>query len=117
MRHLKKFEGKNVFHEEEVQIIKEILLDLKDEYPYIDSEIVSERNYVGISIKTEGVLKLKEDLDFFTVDYTKFKLRFLQSVMEFTDRISSSLNKECKIIRIWNCGFPNYENIGIRVQI
>jgi hypothetical protein len=113
MKHLKKFES----HDEDIKVIKAILIDLKDKYPYVDGEIISEKNYIGISIKTEGVLKLKQDLDLFTVEYTKFKLQFLQSVIELVERISSALQRECKIIRIWDCGFPNYSNINIRVNI
>ena len=119
MKHLKKFESSSkepIFHKEDIQEIKSILVDLKDDYPYIDGEIYSQRNYISIIIKPYQVLKLENDLDYFTIEYTKKQLNFFQKIVETTERIYAALGKECKIIQLWNSGFANYQDIHIRVM-
>lgn len=119
IKHLKKFESSSkepLFHKEDIDEIKSILVDLKDDYPYIDGEIYSRENYITIIIKPHGALKLENDLDYFTIEYTKKQLNFFQKIVEATERISAALTRECLIIQLWNSGFARYQDINIRVM-
>ena len=117
MNHLKTFESKSWGFD--IELVKDIIIELKDDYPDIYGEFHQNENSNG------GILKLfcKPDIDTsiigendYTLDYIKNKNRFISSVTEVCDRISKAINREIKVIGLYEFDKPSsdgYINIYI----
>ena len=92
MRHLKKFENKSE-NVEELDEIKSILRDLKDEYTYMEGQIFlpeKETDQIEIHLECENIFS--ED-----VTLEKGRLKYHKSKMEFIDLVIKTSSSPGKI--------------------
>jgi hypothetical protein len=113
MKYIKKFESEEF--DEEFEEIKSILRDLKDEYTYIEGQIliVGIKNNIQIIIECENIfnenLKSKKG----TVEYSKFKLKFIESLLIIIQRLESSLGKASHTTNLWD--FDHWVDTNIKI--
>jgi hypothetical protein len=116
MKHLKKFENSEYDeYQNDISEIKDILKDLKDEYPEIDGELYPynslDKSVKGITL-TINTYKLIPG-DRFSIEYSKLKLELIKSILEALERIEKAIDKKCKVVNIWECGQENKIQINI----
>ena len=115
MRHLKKFENKSE-NVEELDEIKSILRDLKDEYPYIEGQIFhleNEHHQIEIQLECENVFS--KDLKKGTVEYHNTKLKFIELVIKTIERLELSLDKTTFTQNLWN--WDHWQDTTIKIFI
>lgn len=125
LKYLKTFESNDEWGFD-IQLVKDIIVELKDNYPQINGEFHHNEKSNG------GTLKLfcKPDIDNlgrmiaqsiigeydYTIDYMKKKNEFISSVTEICERISIALDREIKVVGIYDFDSPTsdgYININI----
>lgn len=117
MRHLKKFENKE-FKEEFKDIIEEIrsiLIELKDEYPYLEGEIFppeKESEQIHIWLNCESVL---DESKKGTIEYSKSKLKFIEMIISSTERLELSLGKSSYTSNLWN--WDHWQDTKIKITL
>ena len=67
---------------------------------------------ITLTINTYNILP-KGHNEKFSIEYSKLKLDLIKLLLETLERIENSLNKECRIINIWECGGENPIQINI----
>ena len=117
MRYLKTFESESWGFD--IELVKDIIVELKDNYSNINGEFQQNHNSNG------GTLKLfcKPDIDNsiigkydYTIDYMKKKNEFISSVTEICERISDALDREIRVVGLYEFDKPSsdgYINIHI----
>jgi len=116
MRHLKKFENSEYEdYQNDISEIKDILKELKDDYPEITGELYPfnslDKSVKGISLMINTYKLISGDI--YSIEYSKLKLELIKSILEVLERIEKALNKKCKVINIWDCGQENKIQINI----
>ena len=114
LKYLKTFESNDEWGLD-IQLVRDIIVELKDNYPQINGEFHHNEKSNG------GTLKLfcKPDIESSIIgkyDYMKKKNEFISSVTEICERISMALDREIKVIGIYEFDKPSsdgYINIHI----
>lgn len=118
MRHLKKFENKE-FKEEFKDIIEEIrsiLIELKDEYPYLEGEIFPpEKESEQIHILLDCKSIFNDDTKKGTIEYSKYKLKFIEMIISTTERLELSLGKSSYTSNLWN--WDHWQDKKIKIAL
>ena len=116
MKHLKKFENTSE-NNEEFDEIKSILTDLKDEYPYIEGQImfpeIETDPNIEIQLECENVFN--KDLKKGTVEYHNTKLKFIELVIKTIERLELSLDKTTFTQNLWN--WDHWQDTTIKIFI
>lgn len=103
MKHLRKYNESNAFkHDPDITLIKEILLDLKHEYPSIEGEITEESFDRG----TYTIIKIKP-LPVYNDATTKIpsldkRMKYFNDVIECGKRLQEALEREIRIQDLFN---------------
>jgi len=123
LKYLKTFESESWGFD--IELVKDIIVELKDNYSNINGEFQQNHNSNG------GTLKLfckpfKPSYDThdksiigkydYTIDYMKKKNEFILSVTEICERISNALDREIKVVGLYEFDKPSsdgYINIHI----
>ena len=116
MRHLKKFENSEYEeYQNYISEIKDILKELKDEYPEIDGELYPfnsiDKSVKGITLMINTYKLIPGDI--FSIEYSNLKLELIKSILEVLERIEKAIDKKCRVINIWDCGQENKIQINI----
>ena len=102
MRHLKKYNESDAFkHDNDMILIKEIILELKHEYPSIEGDIVQEK-----FDDTYTIIKIKP-LPVYNEDTTKIpnldkRMKYFNDVIECGKRLQDALDREVRIQDLFN---------------
>jgi hypothetical protein len=135
MKHLKKYENKTDWNESEVDVIKDILLEIKDNYPTIDGDILRydekaakaslNRAYLSnpeytISGKLIYLIKLdcsniKLQGDIWSLEYYDNKMKFMSLVKEVCYRLETALDVKVKITNFDEFNHWQYEQMKIQL--
>lgn len=127
MKHLKKYENKTDWNESEVDVIKDILLEIKDNYPTIDGDILryDEKDYLSkpeyaISGKLIYLIKLdcsniKLQGDIWSLEYYDNKMKFMSLVKEVCYRLETALDVKVKIPNFDDFDHWQYEQMKIQL--
>ena len=114
MKHLKKYNEANAFtHDPDMNLIKEIILELKHEYPSMEGEIVNREN----DDLTYTVIKLKP-LPIYNDDSAKIvnidkRMKYFNDVIECGKRLQEALDRE---VRLQNLFDTNDNTINIWID-
>jgi hypothetical protein len=104
MDKLKRFEEFNESESNDypfdLELVKDILLELKDNYSNIEGEFIELVN--GVVILKLNCLNILGDPKFGEIDYIKKKNKFINLLTEVCERIKNSINKEVIIQDIYN---------------
>ena len=123
MKHLKKFENKDEF-EDIFEEIKSILIELKDEYTYLEGEIFlpekGSKTFKGdpdeqIEIHLECENIFNKEIKKGTIEYSKLKLKFIEMVILSTERLESALNKVSYTSNLWN--WDHWQDTKIKITL
>ena len=127
MKHLKKYENKTDWNESELDVIKDILLEIKDNYPTIDGDILryDEKAYLSnpeytISGKLIYLIKLdcsniKLQGDIWSLEYYDNKMKFMNLVKEVCYRLETALDVKVKIPNFDDFDHWQYEEMKIQL--
>lgn len=127
MKHLKKYENKTDWNESEFDVIKDILLEIKDNYPTIDGDILryDEKAYLSkpeyaISGKLIYLIKLdcsniKLQGDIWSLEYYDNKMKFMSLVKEVCYRLETALDVKVKIPNFDDFDHWQYEQMKIQL--
>lgn len=136
MKHLKKYENKTDWNESELDVIKDILLEIKDNYPTIDGDILRydekaaakaslNRAYLSnpeytISGKLIYLIKLdcsniKLQGDIWSLEYYDNKMKFMSLVKEVCYRLETALDVKVKIPYFHDFDHWQYEQMKIQL--
>ena len=127
MKHLKKYENKTDWNESEFDVIKDILLEIKDNYPTIDGDILryDEKAYLSkpeyaISGKLIYLIKLdcsniKLQGDIWSLEYYDNKMKFMSLVKEVCYRLETALDVKVKIPNFDDFDHWQYEEMKIQL--
>jgi hypothetical protein len=114
MKHLRKYNEANAFtHDPEMNLIKEIILELKHEFPSLEGEII---NHVGGDF-TYTIIKLKP-LPIYNEYSTKIsnidkRMTYFNTVIDCSKRLQEALDRE---VRVQNLFDTNQDNINIWID-
>jgi hypothetical protein len=103
MKHLKKYNEANAFeHDGDLILIKEIILELKHEYPSMDGDIVTEK----FDDTTYTIIKIKP-LPVYNDATTKLdnldkRMKYFNDVMECCKRLQDALDREVRLQDLFN---------------
>ena len=116
MRHLKKFENSEYEeYQNYISEIKDILKELKDEYPEIDGELYPfnslNKSVKGITLMINTYKLIPGDR--YSIEYSTMKLELIKSILEVLERIEKAIDKKCRVINIWDCGQEDKIQINI----
>ena len=103
MKHLKKYNEANAFdHDPDLILIKEIILELKHEYPSMDGDIVNEKfdndTYTIIKIKPLPVYNEVST----KLDNLDKRMKYFNDVIECGKRLQDALNREVRVQDLFN---------------
>ena len=127
MKHLKKYENKTDWNESEFDVIKDILLEIKDNYPTIDGDILryDEKAYLSkqdlpLSGKLIYLIKLdcsniKLQGDIWSLEYYDNKMKFMSLVKEVCYRLETALDVKVKIPNFDDFDHWQYEQMKIQL--
>ncbi len=113
MKHLRKYNEADAFtHDTELNLIKEIILELKHEFPSLEGEII---NYADDFTYT--IIKLKP-LPVYNEYSSKIsnidkRMRYFNTVIECSKRLEDALDRE---VRVQNLFDTNQDNINIWID-
>jgi hypothetical protein len=102
MKHLKKYNEADAFnHDPDMILIKEIILELKHEYPSIEGDIVQEK-----FDDTYTIIKIKP-LPVYNEDTTKIpnldkRMKYFNDVIECGKRLQDALDREVRVQDLFN---------------
>ena len=114
MKHLKKYNEANAFtHDPDMNLIKEIILELKHEYPSMEGEIVNKED----ADLTYTIIQLKP-LPIYNDDSTKIvnidkRMKYFNDVIECGKRLQEALDRE---VRLQNLFDTNDNTINIWID-
>ena len=97
MKHLKKiFEGDEWGFD--IELVKDIIIDIKDEYPSINGEFNHDLNSNGGTLKlfckTDSENSIVGKYEYGVIDYYHKKNKFILLITEICDRISEALERD-----------------------
>lgn len=113
MKHLKKYNEANAFtFDPDMDLIKDIILELKHEYPSLEGEIVSH-----VDDDTFTIIKLKP-LPIYNDESTKIvnidkRMKYFNDVIECSKRLQDALGRE---VRLQNIFDTNLNTINIWID-
>jgi hypothetical protein len=121
MKYLKKYENKSDdLNESEFDIIKDILLEIKDSYPAIDGEIlkVSDKrndfpNLIYIIKLDCSEIKLEGHI--WTLEYYDSKMKFLNLIKDVCHRIERALSVKVRIPNFDD--FDHWQYAEMKIQL
>jgi len=113
MKRIKKFENKDSFDEDFLEI-KSILQELKDEYSYIEGQVfLTQSDQIEIHLNCENIFST--ELKKGTLEYHKSKMKFIELVINTIERLELSLNKTTHVINLWN--WDHWQDTTIKITI
>lgn len=121
MRHLKKYENKSDdWNDSEFNVIKDILLEIKDSYPTIDGEILKmddKRNDFPnlIYIIKLDCSNIKIEGDTYSLEYYDSKIKFMNLVKEVCYRLERALDVKVRIPNFDDFDHWQYEEMKIQL--
>lgn len=123
MNYLKKFESKEeTDYSSDIKEIQSVLIDLKDEYPYIDGDIYVpklEGEPFDIILECKNVIKVPrrtdEDGKRFTLEYCKQKSDFINFLLKIIERLESVMHLKASIINLWD--WDNWQDTKITISL
>jgi len=101
MKHLRKYNEANAFHfDNDIVLIKEIILELKHEYPSIEGEI-TEESFEGENGGTFTIIKIKP-MPIYNDESTKIpniekRLKYFNDIIECSKRLQEALDREVRV--------------------
>lgn len=103
MKHLKKYNEANAFtHDPDMNLIKEIILELKHEYPSIEGDIVNKEDgdltYTVIKLKP---LPIYNDASTKIVNIDK-RMKYFNDVIECGKRLQEALDREVRLQNLFD---------------
>lgn len=123
LKYLKTFESESWGFD--IELVKDIIVELKDNYPNINGEFQQNHNSNGGTLKLfckpdtglfqYGYISIIGEYDY-TIDYMRKKNEFISSVTEICERISNALDREIKVVGLYEFDKPSsdgYINIHI----
>ena len=116
MKHLKKFENKEIG--EEFEEIRSILRDLKDEYTYMEGQIFlpeKETDQIEIHLECENIFSEDVTLEKGSLKYHKSKMEFIDLVIKTTERLELALDKKTFVQNLWN--WDHWQDTKIKIFI
>jgi len=102
MKHLKKYNEANAFtFDPDMDLIKEIILELKHEYPSLEGEIVNH-----VDDDTYTIIKLKP-LPIYNDESTKIvnidkRMKYFNDVIECSKRLQDALGREVRLQNLFD---------------
>ena len=117
MKHLKKFENKSE-NVEELDEIKSILRDLKDEYTYMEGQIFlpeKETDQIEIHLECENIFNEDVTLEKGRLKYHKSKMEFIDLVIKTIERLELALGKKTFVQNLWN--WDHWQDTKIKIFI
>lgn len=127
MKHLKKYENKTDWNESEFDVIKDILLEIKDNYPTIDGDILryDEKAYLSnpeFTINGKLIYLIKLDCsniklqgDIWSLEYYDNKMKFMSLIKEVCYRLETALDVKVKIPNFDDFDHWQYEQMKIQL--
>jgi hypothetical protein len=113
MKHIKKFENKDLFDEDLLEI-KSILRELKDEYPYIEGQVfLTQSDLIEIHLNCENIFST--ELRRGTLEFNKSKMKFIELVISTIERLELSLNKTTHTVNLWN--WDHWQDLTIKITV
>ena len=114
MKHLKKYNEANAFtFDPDMDLIKEIILELKHEYPSLEGEIVNrvdgDNTYTVIQLEP---LPIYNDVSTKIVNIDK-RMKYFNDVIECSKRLQDALGRE---VRLQNLFDTNLNTINIWID-
>ena len=103
MRHLKVFESSEI----DIQLVKDIIVEIRDEYQSITGMIYDEKEYFEIELHVSKIAFKGKPL---TLDYIEDTNKFILLITSVSRRLEDAFDREVKIfdlydftgsIRIW----------------
>ena len=116
MKHLKKFENKEIG--DEFEEIRSILRDLKDEYTYMEGQIFlpeKETDQIEIHLECENIFSEDVTLEKGSLKYHKSKMEFIDLVIKTTERLELALDKKTFVQNLWN--WDHWQDTKIKIFI
>ena len=108
MNYLKKFENnKEENYDDEIKDIQSILIDLKDEFPYIEGDIYQPSGPdepFDIILQCKNILRARDienDGKKFTLEYSKEKVKFINHLIKIIEQLENALHMKASIINLW----------------
>lgn len=101
MKHLKRYNEADAFKfDPDITLIKEIILELKHEYPSIEGEI-TEESFEGENGGTFTIIKIKP-MSIYNDESTKIvniekRLKYFNDVIECSKRLQDALDREVRL--------------------
>jgi hypothetical protein len=128
MKHLKKYENKTDWNESELDVIKDILLEIKDNYPTIDGDILRYDEKAPTFAKPEYTISgkliylikldcsnIKLQGDIWSLEYYDNKMKFMSLVKEVCYRLETALDVKVKIPNFDDFDHWQYEQMKIQL--
>jgi hypothetical protein len=113
MKRIKKFENKDSFDEDFLEI-KSILQELKDEYPYIEGQIfLTQSDLIEIHLNCENIFS--RELKNGALEYHKSKMKFIELVISTIERLEISLSKTTYTSNLWN--WDHWQDTTIKIIV
>lgn len=106
MKHLKNYNESDAFHiDNDIVLIKEIILELKHEYPSIDG-IIAEESFEGPNGGTFTIIKIKP-MPIYNEESTKIpniekRLKYFNDIIECSKRLQDALDREVRVQDLFN---------------
>lgn len=119
MKHLKKiFEGDEWGFD--IELVKDIIIDIKDEYPSINGEFNHDLNSNGGTLKlfckTDSENSIVGKYEYGVIDYYHKKNKFILLITEICDRISEALEREIRVVGLYDFDTPSSDGV-IKIHI
>jgi hypothetical protein len=119
MKHLKKYENKSSdWNESEFGLIKDILIEIKDNYPAIDGEILkfddSKSPDLIYMIKLD-CSEIKLEGEIWSLEYYVNKIKFMNLIIDVCLRLENALNVNIKIPNFDDFDHWQYEEMKIKM--
>lgn len=103
---------------DEIRDIKNVLIELKDEYPYIEGDIYLPEKEDGsfeIVLNTKDTLIKKDKSDF--IQSTKKKMKFMNFLVNIVERIENATRRKSSIKDLFEWGqSDSKETINITLK-
>jgi len=112
MRHLKTFES-NDFYDPDIREIKDIILELKEEFPYLEGEIINQNH----DDEVHTIIELKP-LPIYNEYVTKLeniekRIHYANCILMCSKRLQNALNRSIRVQNLFN---ENQETVNIVID-
>ena len=129
MKHLRKiFEGDEWGFD--IELVKDIIIDIKDEYPSINGEFQHDLNSNGGTLKLfckpgdisyyRGSINHDKSIigkyEYGVIEYYHKKNKFILLITEICDRISDALDREIRVVGLYDFDSPSSDGV-IKIHI